>query len=116
MTKKQRIIWIGSIILLAVIPILIFSLLGLLIILKQMKVKTLKTFGNGKDKLIKIFVERRRQLRQVERMATSIGYMGAGFLVAAQWTLEPVLYILGFVCVMIQVRNKKTMEFSSFKP
>ena len=25
--------------------------------------------------------------------------MGAGFLVAAQWTLEPWLYIIGFICV-----------------
>ena len=40
-------------------------------------------------------------------MATRIGYMGAGFLVAAQWTLEPVLYILGFICVMIQVASRK---------
>ena len=51
-------------------------------------------------KLKKFLVERRRQLSALERMATRIGYMGAGFLVAAQWTLEPVLYILGFSCVM----------------
>ncbi len=40
-------------------------------------------------------------------MATRVGYMGAGFLIAAQWTLEPVLYILGFVCVMIQTGTRK---------
>tara|TARA_R100000900_G_scaffold109215_1_gene84872 strand:- start:171 stop:428 length:258 start_codon:yes stop_codon:yes gene_type:complete len=58
-------------------------------------------------KLKKFLVERRRQLSALERMATRIGYMGAGFLVAAQWTLEPVLYILGFSCVMIQVASRK---------
>jgi hypothetical protein len=58
-------------------------------------------------KLKKILVERRRQLSELERMATRIGYMGAGFLVAAQWTLEPWLYIIGFICVMIQTGSRK---------
>jgi len=58
-------------------------------------------------KLKKFLVERRRQLSALERMATRVGYMGAGFLVAAQWTLEPVLYILGFSCVMVQVASRK---------
>ena len=60
-----------------------------------------------KYKLKKFLVERRRQLDGLERMATRIGYMGAGFLVAAQWTIEPVLYILGFCCVLIQVASRK---------
>ena len=55
----------------------------------------------------KFLVERRRQLKPLERMATRIGYMGAGFLVAAQWTLEPMLYIVGFICVMIQTGSRK---------
>ena len=55
----------------------------------------------------KFLVERRRQLKPLERMATRIGYMGAGFLVAAQWTLEPLLYIVGFICVMIQTASRK---------
>lgn len=55
----------------------------------------------------KFLVERRRQLKPLERMATRIGYMGAGFLVAAQWTLEPLLYIVGFICVMIQTGSRK---------
>ena len=50
-------------------------------------------------KFKKFLVERKRQLTVLERMATRIGYMGAGFLVAAQWTLEPWLYIIGFICV-----------------
>ena len=52
-------------------------------------------------KFKRFLVERKRQLTVIERMATRIGYMGAGFLVAAQWTLEPWLYIIGFICVMI---------------
>ena len=58
-------------------------------------------------KLKKFLVERKRQLSALERMATRVGYMGAGLLVAAQWTLEPVLYIVGFLCVMIQVASRK---------
>ena len=33
--------------------------------------------------------------------------MGAGFLIAAQWTIEPALYILGFTCVLVQVITRK---------
>ena len=33
--------------------------------------------------------------------------MGAGFLIAAQWKLEPRLYILGFICVMVQTASRK---------
>ena len=55
----------------------------------------------------RFLVERKRQLRPLERMATRIGYMGAGLLVAAQWTLEPWLYIIGFMCVMIQTGSRK---------
>jgi len=58
-------------------------------------------------KFKKFLVERKRQLTVLERMATRIGYMGAGFLVAAQWTLEPWLYITGFICVMIQTGSRK---------
>ena len=45
MIKKLLKILIGFIILLVVTPIQIFSLLDLRIIVKQMKMKTLKTFG-----------------------------------------------------------------------
>ena len=58
-------------------------------------------------KFKKFLVERKRQLTVLERMATRIGYMGAGFLVAAQWTLEPWLYIIGFICVMVQTGSRK---------
>ena len=50
---------------------------------------------------------RQRSLNPWEKMASRIGYMGAGFLVAAQWTIEPMLYIAGFVCVMVQTASRK---------
>ena len=53
------------------------------------------------------FLVRNRKLTAGERLASRIGYMGAGFLVAAQWTVEPVLYIVGFCCVLIQVASRK---------
>ena len=53
-----------------------------------MKVRTLKIFGNSK-------------------WPVRIGYMGAGFILAAHWTLEPVLFIAGFSCVLIQVTYRK---------
>ena len=53
------------------------------------------------------FLVRNTKLTAGERLASRIGYMGAGFLVAAQWTVEPVLYIVGFCCVLIQVASRK---------
>ena len=57
-------------------------------------------------KLLKIIATTKR-LTPLEKMSTRIGYMGAGFLIAAQWTLEPWLYIIGFICVMIQTGSRK---------
>ena len=57
-------------------------------------------------KLLKIIATTKR-LTPIEKMSTRIGYMGAGFLVAAQWTIEPKLYIAGFICVMIQTAARK---------
>ena len=34
---------------------------------------------------------RRKRLTPWKRLATRIGYMGSGFLIAAQWTIEPKL-------------------------
>jgi hypothetical protein len=48
-----------------------------------------------------------KKLTPVQKMSTRIGYMGTGFLVAAQWTIEPTLYIVGFICVMIQTAARK---------
>jgi hypothetical protein len=33
--------------------------------------------------------------------------MGSGFLIAAQWTIEPILYIIGFICVVVQTSSRK---------
>jgi hypothetical protein len=57
-------------------------------------------------KLLKIIATTKR-LTPLEKMSTRIGYMGAGFLVAAQWTIEPALYIIGFICVMVQTASRK---------
>ena len=59
-----------------------------------------------KHRILK-FLVRSRKLTPSERLASRIGYMGAGFLVAAQWTIEPMLYIAGFCCVLIQVASRK---------
>lgn len=47
------------------------------------------------------------KLTSYQKVASRIGYMGAGFLIAAQWTLEPLLYVIGFICVMIQTSSRK---------
>ncbi len=53
------------------------------------------------------YMVRSRQLTPAERMASRIGYMGAGFLMAGQWTVEPILFIAGFICVLVQVFSRK---------
>ena len=57
-------------------------------------------------RLLKSMV-RERKLTPIERMSSRIGYMGSGFLMAGQWTLEPILFIVGFLCVMCQVLVRK---------
>ena len=47
------------------------------------------------------------KLTSYQKFASRIGYMGAGFLLAAQWTIEPSLYIIGFICVMVQTASRK---------
>ena len=50
---------------------------------------------------------RDRKLTPTERLSSRVGYMGAGFLMAGQWTVEPVLFIIGFCCVLFQVTVRK---------
>jgi len=50
---------------------------------------------------------RDRRLSPIERLATRVGYMGVGFLIAGQWTVEPLLFIMGFICVLIQVSVRR---------
>ena len=53
------------------------------------------------------FLVQSKKLTPGEKMARRVGYMGAGFLLAAHWTLEPKLYIAGFCCVLVQVTHRK---------
>ena len=46
---------------------------------------------------------RDRKLTPTERLSSRVGYMGAGFLMAGQWTVEPVLFIIGFCCVLFHI-------------
>ncbi len=59
-----------------------------------------------KRKLLKVLAYTNK-LTAYQKVASRIGYMGAGFLIAGQWTLEPSLFIIGFVCVMIQTSSRK---------
>ncbi len=65
-----------------------------------------KRLRNNKARLLK-FLRYTNKLTSYQKFASRVGYMGAGFLIAAQWTLEPLLYIIGFVCVMIQTSSRK---------
>ena len=59
-----------------------------------------------KRRLLKKLVQRRR-LKAEERLAIRVGYMGSGFLIAAQWTIQPELYVIGFICVVVQTSYRK---------
>tara|TARA_B100001094_G_C18157151_1_gene787141 strand:+ start:348 stop:629 length:282 start_codon:yes stop_codon:yes gene_type:complete len=50
---------------------------------------------------------RDRKLTPIERISSRVGYMGAGLLMAGQWTLEPMLFIIGFICVIFQVAVRR---------
>ena len=50
---------------------------------------------------------RDRSLTPIERLATRFGYMGVGFLIAGQWTVEPILFIIGICCVLVQVITRR---------
>ena len=47
------------------------------------------------------------KLTAYQKVASRIGYMGAGFVIAGQWTIEPVFFIIGFICVIIQTSSRK---------
>lgn len=50
---------------------------------------------------------RNKKLTPLEKLGARIGYLGAGLLIAAQWTIAPPLYIAGFICVLIQTAIRK---------
>ena len=56
-----------------------------------------------------------RRLTPAERMASRVGYMGVGFLIAGQWTVEPILFIMGFCCVLVQVFSRKQWNLVAFQ-
>jgi hypothetical protein len=57
-------------------------------------------------KLLKLLAYTNK-LTSYQKFASRIGYFGAGFLIAGQWTLEPKLFIIGFVCVIVQTSSRK---------
>ena len=59
-----------------------------------------------REKLLKILAYTNK-LTSYQKVASRVGYFGAGFLIAGQWTLEPKLFIIGFICVMIQTASRK---------
>jgi hypothetical protein len=59
-----------------------------------------------KRKLLKILAYTNK-LTSYQKVASRIGYFGAAFLIAGQWTLDPKLFIIGFICVMIQTSSRK---------
>jgi len=50
---------------------------------------------------------RDRRLTPIERLASRAGYMGTGFLIAGQWSVEPIFFMIGFVLVLIQVTTRR---------
>ena len=50
---------------------------------------------------------RDRKLTPVERLSSRVGYMGVAFLLSGQWTVEPILFMIGFCCVLFQVTVRK---------
>ena len=47
------------------------------------------------------------KLTSYQKIASRVGYMGSGFLIAAQWTIEPYLYVIGFCFIIIQTSSRK---------
>ena len=59
-----------------------------------------------KRKLLKLLAYTNK-LTSYQKVASRIGYFGAAFLIAGQWTLEPKLFIIGFLCVIVQTSSRK---------
>tara|TARA_B100002019_G_C21159675_1_gene542617 strand:- start:73 stop:336 length:264 start_codon:yes stop_codon:yes gene_type:complete len=61
---------------------------------------------NIKRKIIK-YLRYKNKLTPYQKFASRIGYMGSGFLIAAQWRIDPALYVIGFMFVIIQTSSRK---------
>jgi len=47
------------------------------------------------------------KLTSYQKFASRVGYMGTGFVIAGQWTVEPLFFIIGFILVLIQVSVRR---------
>ena len=47
------------------------------------------------------------KLTPYQKFASRVGYMGAGFVIAGQWTINPILFIIGFICIIVQTSSRK---------
>ena len=59
-----------------------------------------------KRKILK-FLAYTNKLTSYQKFASRVGYMGAGFVIAGQWTIEPIFFIIGFICVIVQTSSRK---------
>jgi len=59
-----------------------------------------------KRKLLKLLAYTNK-LTSYQKLASRVGYMGTGFVIAGQWTVEPIFFIIGFICVIVQVSSRK---------
>ena len=59
-----------------------------------------------KRKLLKLLAYTNK-LTSYQKLASRIGYMGTGIVIDGQWTVEPLFFIIGFICVIIQVSSRK---------
>ena len=59
-----------------------------------------------KYKMVKLLAYTNK-LTPYQKFASRIGYMGSGFLIAAQWTIDPYLYVIGFCFVIVQTSSRK---------
>jgi len=59
-----------------------------------------------KRKLLRLLAYTNK-LTSYQKFASRVGYMGTGFVIAGQWTVEPLFFIIGFICVIVQVSSRK---------
>jgi|TARA_B110000908_G_C10157144_1_gene404168 hypothetical protein len=59
-----------------------------------------------KYKILKVLAYTNK-LTSYQKIASRVGYMGSGFLIAAQWTIDPYLYVIGFCFVIVQTSSRK---------
>ena len=73
----------------------------------RMILSDMKTIMHALKRKVLKYLAYTNKLTPYQKFASRVGYMGSGFLIAAQWTLEPKLYILGFLAVMVQTSSRK---------